>query len=177
VSLVESGRVKSNKAIDLGSGTAGNVIYLAQNGFNVTGVDYSPAAIEMGHLRTREAGVGVTFIEDDLTNLQHVNGTFDLLVDYGCLHSIPPEDRPSYVKSALSISHQGSIFLLVSFERLPRWWEPWFTNLVGLAMPLEPGEVKHRFGEYFDIERLAEVTHDSKPLPGMSGYLMTRNQA
>jgi SAM-dependent methyltransferase len=176
VGLVETGRIKPCRAIDLGSGTASNVIYLAQHGFDVTGVDYSPAAIEMGRLRVHEAGVEVRFIEDDLTNLQHVNGTFDLLVDYGCLHSIPPKDRSLYIKNALSLTHQGSLFLLVSFERSPRWWEPRLIDLVGWAMPLGPGEAKRNFGDFFEIERFAEVKHDSKPLPGMSGYLMTRNQ-
>ena len=176
VSLVKNGRVKPCRAIDLGSGTASNVIYLAQQGFDVTGVDYSPAAIEMGRLKALEAGVEVTFIEDDLTNLQHVNGTFDLLVDYGCLHSIPLKDRPLYVQNALSLTQQGSLFLLVSFERPSRWWEPRLSNLGGWAMPLGSGEAERRFGEYFEIERFAEVTHDSKPLPSMSGYLMTRNQ-
>jgi SAM-dependent methyltransferase len=176
VSLVESGRVKPCRAIDLGSGTASNVIYLAQHGFDVTGVDYSPAALEMGRLRAQEAGVEISFIEDDLTNLQQVNGTCDLLVDYGCLHSIPPKDRPLNVKNVLSLSHHGSLFLLVSFERPARRWERQFVDRVGLAMPLEPGEVERTFADFFDIERFAEVTHDSKPLPGMSGYLMTRNQ-
>ena len=177
VSLVENGRVKPCRAIDLGSGTASNVIYLAQHGFDVTGVDYSTAAIEMGRLRTREAGVEVNFIEDDLTNLQHVNGPFDLLVDYGCLHSISPKDRSLYVKNVLPLTHQGSLFLLVSFERLPRWWERQLSHLVGVMPILEPGEVERRFGEFFEIERFAEVKHDSKPIPGMSGYLMTRNKA
>jgi SAM-dependent methyltransferase len=164
VGLVESGRVKPCRAIDLGSGTAGNVIYLAQHGFEVTGVDYSPAAIEMGH------------IEDDLTNLQHIHGTYNLLVDYGCLHSISPKERPLYVENVLSLTTPGTVFLLISFERLPRWWEPRLPNLVGWAMPLEPGEAERCFGEFFEIERFAEVKHDSKSIPGMSGYLMTRNQ-
>jgi ubiquinone/menaquinone biosynthesis C-methylase UbiE len=175
VSLVESGQVKPCRAIDLGSGTASNVIYLAQHGFDVTGADYSTAAIEMGRLRAREAEVEVTFIKDDVTNLQYVNGTFDLLVDYGCLHSIRPKDRPLYVKSSLSLTHQGSIFLVVNFERPSRRWERQFVDRVGWAMPLEPGEIERRFGEFFEIERLTEVRHDSKPLPGMAGYMMTRN--
>jgi SAM-dependent methyltransferase len=176
VGLVENGRVKPCRAIDLGSGTASNVIYLAQHGFDVTGLDYAPAALEMGRQRAHEAGVEVTFIEDDLTNLQHANGSFDFLVDYGCLHSIPPKDRPKYVKSILSLTHQGSLFLLVSFERLLRWWEPRVSDLMGWAMPLSPGEAQHRFGDFFEIERYVEVTHESKPLSGMSGYLMTRYQ-
>lgn len=176
VGLVETGRIKPGRAIDLGSGTASNAIYLAQHGFDVTGVDYAPAAIEMGHLRAGEAEVEVTFIEDDLTDLQHLTGTFDLLVDYGCLHSFSHKSRSLYVKNTLPLTHQGSLFLLVSFERPFRWWEPRLNDLLGWSMPLEPGEVERRFGEFFEIERLAEVTHDSKPLPAMSGYLLTRNQ-
>jgi SAM-dependent methyltransferase len=175
VNLVEGGRVKPCRAIDLGSGTAGNIIYLAQQGFDVTGVDYSPAALDMGRLRAQEAGVEVTFIEDDLTNLQHVNGAFDLLVDYGCLHSISPKKRHLYVKTILQITHPGGLFLLVSFERPPRRWERQFVNRIEWAMPLEPGDAERRFGEFFEIERFAEVSHDSKPIPGMSGYLMMRN--
>ena len=37
VELVESGRIKPCKAIDLGSGTASNCVFLAQRGFDVTG--------------------------------------------------------------------------------------------------------------------------------------------
>lgn len=176
VHLVKSGRIKPCRALDLGSGTASNVIYLAQHGFDVTGVDYSRAAIKMGRLRAREAGVEATFIEDDLTNLQYLSGTFDFLVDYGCLHSFSPKKRPLYVKNTVPLARQGSIFLLVSFERSPRWWEPRLIDRLGWSMPLEPGEVERRFGDFFDIERLDEVTHDSKPLPRMSGYLLTRNQ-
>jgi hypothetical protein len=43
-------------------------------------------------------------------------------------------------------------------------------------MPIEPGEAERCFGKFFEIERFAEVSHDSKPLPGMSNYLMARNQ-
>jgi hypothetical protein len=67
------------------------------------------------------------------------------------------------------------LFLLVSFERPPRWWERKLFDQGGLAA-LEPGEAESRFGEFFEIERFAKVTYDSKPLPDMSGYLMTRKE-
>ena len=88
VSLVESGCVKPCRAIDLGSGTAWNVIFMAQHGFEATGVDFAKGAIELGQSRARAASVTATFVEDDLTNLKHVNGTFDLLVDYGTFDDI-----------------------------------------------------------------------------------------
>jgi SAM-dependent methyltransferase len=86
--------VPPGKTLELGCGDGRDAIFLAQHGFDVTGVDFSPAAIEMGRVKAREAGLVVTFIEDDLTNLQHVNDTFDLLVDYGTLDDlrIPQRD-------------------------------------------------------------------------------------
>lgn len=170
VSLVESEPIKPGRAIDLGSGTASNVIFLAQHGFDVTAVDYSPAALEMGRLRAREAGVKVTFIEDDLTNLQHVNGTFDLLVDYGTLDDLRLSQRDLYMENVLPLTHSGSLFLLYCFEWWPLWWERPFIDRMGVA--LRPGEAEHRFGEYFEIERLAEFNSGHR---SSATYLMTRN--
>ena len=173
VSLVESGRAKPCRAIDLGSGTASNVIYLAQHGFDVTGVDYSPAAIEMGRLRAREARVEVTFIEDDLTNLQHVNGTFDLLVDYGTLDDLRTPQRDLYMKNVLPLTHQGSLFLLYCFEWKLRWWER-LLPVFGMAM--EPGEAELRFGEYFEFEHVERFRTGSRLMPLFATYLMTRKE-
>ena len=83
VEAVARRRIQPCRAIDLGCGTASNAIFLAQHGFDVTGTDYSPAAIVLCRQRGAAAGVTVTWIEDDLTNLQHVAGPFDLLVDWG----------------------------------------------------------------------------------------------
>src|SRR5512147_2591515 len=76
VALVESGRIQPGRALDLGCGVGANAIYLAQHGFEVTGVDFAKAAIEKARTRAREASVQVNFIVDDLTNLRHVPETF-----------------------------------------------------------------------------------------------------
>jgi SAM-dependent methyltransferase len=177
VSLVESGRIKPCRAIDLGSGTASNVIYLAQHGFDVTGVDFSPAAIEMGRARAREAGVKVTFIEDDLTDLQHVNGPFDLLVDYGTLDDLRPTQRDLYVKNVLPLVHQHSLFLLYCFEWETRWWERLLSLVVGSTMAIEPGEAALRFGEFFTLERVAGGNTGSGFMPATATYLMERKSS
>jgi SAM-dependent methyltransferase len=175
VSLVESGRIKACRAIDLGSGTASNAIYLAQHGFDVTGVDFSPAAIEMGRARARQAGVEVAFIEDDLTNLRRVTGTFDLLVDYGTLDDLPPTHRDLYMKNVLPLAGQGSLFLLYCFEWETRWWERLLTFLGTMA--IEPGEAQRRFGAYFRIERVAGGNTGSRFMPATATYLMARKSS
>lgn len=172
IELVEAGRIKPCKAIDLGSGTASNCVFLAQHGFDVTGVDFAAAAIELGRKRAAEAGAHVNFIVDDLTHLQHVSGTFDLLVDYGVLDDLDAKDRDLYVKNVLPLAHARTQFLLYGFEWLPRWWE----RLFGIPNRevLAPGEVERRFGEYFDIECYARSVDYSKWPAGMAVYLMTR---
>jgi 2-polyprenyl-3-methyl-5-hydroxy-6-metoxy-1,4-benzoquinol methylase len=116
VALVENGRIKPGRAIDLGSGTASNCVFLAQHGFDVTGVDLASSAVELGNKRAREAGVFVNFLVDDLTNLQHIHGMFDLLVDYGTLDDMQSGDRDLYVRNILPLTRTGSLFLLFCFE-------------------------------------------------------------
>lgn len=172
VALVESGRIQPGKTIDLGSGTASNCVYLAQHGFDVTGVDFAGAAIDLGRERAAQAGVRVDFIQDDLTDLKGVDGPFDLLVDYGTMDDLKPSDRDRYLQNILPLCRPGSLLLFYCHEWVPRWWE----RPVFFRMACEPGEVERRFGAFFEIERIAgQVTYRGFP-PGYAVYLMTRTE-
>ncbi len=174
VSLVESGHVKPGSVIDLGCGTGENAVYLAQKGFNVTGVDYAEAAIEKARVRAKDACVQVNFIVDDLTNLLHVSGTFDFLLDYGVLDDLRSRQRGLYLRSMLRLTHPGSHYLLWGFEYPMRWWEklvPFFD------VPFHPGEIEQRFGPYFEIIKIAGRVDYSKWPPGYAAYLMKRKGA
>ncbi len=116
VSLVKSGRIQPARAIDLGCGTGANTVYLAQQVFDMTGVDYAPAAIEKAQARAREAGVQVNFFVDDLTNLRLASGTFDFLLDYGVLDDLRPRQRELYLRNMLPLTRSGSQYLLWGFE-------------------------------------------------------------
>ena len=175
VELVESGRIQPCRAIELGSGTASNVVFLAQHGFDVTAIDFAQAAIELGRKRAREAGVSLVFIQDDLTRLQHVQGSYDLLVDYGTLDDIPPHRRDLYMQNVIPLANPGSLFLLYCFEWELRWWERLLTRLFStFGSVMEPGEVEQRFSQYYDIEKIAEYSNDTGWPRGSAVYLMTR---
>jgi cyclopropane fatty-acyl-phospholipid synthase-like methyltransferase len=171
VHLVESGRIQPCRAIDLGCGTGSNAIFLAQRGFEVTGVDYTAAAIEKARRKAAEAGVTVRIAVGDLTDLRGVEGTFDFLVDYGTFDDLTPAHREHYLGTLLALSHVGSHYLLWCFEYPIRWWErfiPFFPP------PLAPDEARRRFSGHFDIERIAGEQHRSGWPPGWAAYLMTR---
>src|SRR5713226_2732872 len=95
VRLIDEGRLAPCRAIDLGCGTGANAIFLAQRGFDVTGIDFASSAIAKARARAQAAGVNVHFEVDDLTNLKHVPGPFELLVDYGVLDDLGDLDRDS----------------------------------------------------------------------------------
>lgn len=177
VELVENGRLEPGRAIDLGSGTASNCIYLAQHGFDVTGVDYVESAIDIGVQRAQEAGVSVNFIMDDLTDLRYVTGKFDLLVDYGTLDDLKPSARDRYLQNVLPLTHPGSQFLIYCFEWRFRWWERLLFFLfspISEHMAVETGEIEQRFGEHFEIEKISGQVDYSHWPPGYAVYLMTR---
>ncbi|MFQ5943830.1 MAG: class I SAM-dependent methyltransferase [Anaerolineales bacterium] len=156
VELVESGRIAPGRAIDLGCGVGIEAIYLSENGFDVTGVDFSPTAIKQARAKSQAAGLQVRFVEDDLTDLHQVSGVYDLLLDVGTLDDMNQADRGSYMQSILPLTHPGSQYLLMCFE-----------NNLG------SDEVNQRFGEHFSIETLArrsEVVFSR----GIAVYLMAK---
>ena len=91
--LVESGRLKPGRLLELGCGAARNAIYLATHGFEVTGVESDPELVALARKRAMAARVPAKFEVDDLTNLQNVTGPFDVLVDYSTLDDLDPEAR------------------------------------------------------------------------------------
>ncbi len=172
VDMVESGRIQPCRAIDLGCGTASNAIFLAQHGFTVTGTDYSPAAIALCRQRGADAGVDVTWIEDDLTHLQHISGPFDLLVDWGVYDDLSLPDQQAYIRSILPLMHAESRFLIYVHQWPLRWWDRLLYRLFGVAGPLQPGTVEADFGPHFTLEKLVERVFPSVFIGGEAVYWM-----
>lgn len=135
--LAIDGQIMPGRAVTLGCGVGRETIYLARMGFDVIGVDFSPTAIKRARENARAAGVPVTFVEDDLTNLHQVSGVFDLIVDIAALTDLNQESRDSYIKSILPLTYPGTKVLLVCFEN---------------QLPNE--EVERRFGEHFSVDRM-----------------------
>jgi cyclopropane fatty-acyl-phospholipid synthase-like methyltransferase len=170
VELVDSGRLKPCRAVDLGCGTGANAVFLAQRGFEVTGVDFASSALARAAKLADASRVKVDWVEDDLTTLSGVRGQFDLLVDYGVLDDLGGRDRDRYVRRVTPLARSGARFLLWCFEWSPRWWE----RALPIAMAMAPGEVERRFGADFAIERYAGGLDWSTFPPGFAAYLMTR---
>ena len=114
---LDQGLIAPGRALDLGCGPGRNAVYLASQGFEVDAVDLSPVAVAWGEDRAREAGVGVRFLCGDAFALPaaELSGPYDLVVDSGCFHHLPPHRRVSYLALLDRVLAPGGHLALTSF--------------------------------------------------------------
>ncbi|MEU6714627.1 class I SAM-dependent methyltransferase [Nonomuraea sp. NPDC046802] len=109
------------RAIDLGCGTGRDSVYMAQQGWRVTGVDLSPEAIKKARKRAEASGVEVDFVQYDLLNLPSggIEGGFDFLLDFGCSHSLRDEAKGPYAAAVAELAKPGATLYLYAFTKGP----------------------------------------------------------
>ena len=164
------------RAIDLGCGAGGVALELADAGFEVTGVDFSPVALAKARRAAERRGIGadrVRFVQADLTadRIDGVHGPYDLLVDYGTLDDLPREGREAMAALVASLARPGGRLFLFCFsgrlEDLPRFS---FGGPSRAFPGLVPGEVERLFEPSFEI-RLLEAPRRGRPI---ATYLLDR---
>jgi len=181
VSLVKRGKIAPCKTIDLGCGTGNYAMYLAGLGFDVTGIDSSPTAIKIATKNAEKRGVPCRFITGDLLgDLHEVRGKFDFGFDWELLHTIYPEDRPTYIKNLCRLLNTGARYLSVSFSEL----DPQFGGS-GKYRPTPAGttlyfsseeEIRELFSPEFIIKDLKTIEVPGRPAPHKAVWLLAERR-
>jgi len=87
IAALESEPLRGRKVLDYGCGPADFGLWMATEGADVTLLDLSPAAIELGLRRARASGVEVRGVAADATKLAMFgDGEFDLVFACAALH-------------------------------------------------------------------------------------------
>lgn len=100
------------RALDVGCGLGRNSRWLAAYGYEVTGVDLSPYAID--EATRRSAGQDIRYAVRDVLR-ERVGGTYDLVYDSGCLHHLAPHRRISYLEALRAVLAPGGLFGICTF--------------------------------------------------------------
>ena len=101
-------RPTRGRALDLGCGSGFYTVYLAQQGFEVTGVDFVSDAIAMARERATAAGVAV-----------------ELVLDRGMLNLLRAGDVAEYRRRLFHwLAPDGDYLLDHALKRRPRDWRP-----------------------------------------------------
>lgn len=101
--VVSRNGIQPCRALEIGCGTGTNSIWLAQQGFEVTGLDLAPLAVEQAQHRASAAGVKANFMVADVLDLPELDGPFEFFFDRGCYHAVR-RDAPG--KYAPAVAHQ-----------------------------------------------------------------------
>jgi cyclopropane fatty-acyl-phospholipid synthase-like methyltransferase len=121
--IIETGKVKPCRAIELGCGAGNYVMYFAQNGFDVTGIDISESAIRMAKRSASDRDVNCRFIIADVRgDMSGVSGTFDFAYDWEVMHHVFPKDREAYTNNVYGLLDHDGLYLSVCFsEKSPQF--------------------------------------------------------
>lgn len=124
IALHEFG-ISEGHLLDLGTGPGTQAIELAHRGYQVTATDLSAAALAQAENRARDAGVQVLWKQDDILHTK-LTGPFDAILDRGCMHVLPPEQRGQYVQTVARLLVPGGHLLLKTFSfEQPGDWGPY----------------------------------------------------
>ncbi len=123
VEYLQAGFLPKGRALDVCCGAGTNTIYLAQNGFEVTGIDISRTAIEIAKQKAAEAGVSIDLLNESFIILPFASHEFDFVWDMGCFHHVEIQDRPSFIAGIHRVLKPGGAYMVTCFSyRNGRSW-------------------------------------------------------
>lgn len=158
----ETETLRPRRALDLACGEGRNAVWLAEQGWRVTGIDFSSVAIERARRLAAERGVSLELAVADVLETPLEPRAFDLvLLAY---LQLPPDERRRAVKRAAEAVRERGTFLLVAHD---------LRNLAdGHGGPQSPsllwtaGEVADQLAELgLAVERAGEVLRDVEGAP------------
>ncbi len=111
----------AGRALDLGCGEGGDSVWLAEQGWRVTGVDVSDTALARAAAEAQERGVAdkITFERHDLSE-SLPEGRFDL-VSAQFLQSPIAMDRSALLRRAAGAVADGGLLVVVDHGAAPPW--------------------------------------------------------
>jgi SAM-dependent methyltransferase len=111
VDFVRAGKIAPGRALEIGSGTGTNALWLAAQGFDVLGIDVSQRAVEMAAAKTGPETPRVTFAMHDVLE-DTLAGPFDFVFDRGCFHVFDaPEQRTRFAQRVADVLRPEGLWL------------------------------------------------------------------
>jgi len=172
VQAVATEQIKPCRVVDLGCGAGNYSVWLAQQGFDVTGIDISPRAIEHARILARHKDASCRFIVSDLLDeLTDYHGSFDLALDWEVLHHIFPKHREQYTQNVYHLLRPGGRYLSICFsESDPAFGGKGKFRQTPLGTTLyfsSEDELRKLFGTIFVVLDLSTVEVPGKHAPHM----------
>ena len=110
----EAAGLPAGRAVDLACGEGRNAVWLAEQGWTATGVDFSDVGLEKGRRLAAERGVDVTWVCADATTWSPPTEGYELVVV--CYLQLPAEQRRRAIGVAGRALAPGGTLLVVAHD-------------------------------------------------------------
>jgi methyl halide transferase len=149
VNLFKSKTIFPGKTLVPGCGRGHEVIFLAENGFEVTAVDFSLGAINHLQPTIQERKLKCEILHMNFFEIDAgYNGTFDMVIEQTFFCAISPEQRTSYVSTVARALKQGGMLAGLFYHTEEEGGPPFNTTREDI--------VKH-FSDSFEIRQLKKA--------------------
>jgi SAM-dependent methyltransferase len=112
--VAETAGLQPGRALDLACGEGRNAVWLAEQGWRTTGVDFSEVAIEKARRLAEARGVGGAWIAADLLAYTPEPRAFDLVLLFYL--QVPEAERRTILRAAAEAVAAGGTFLVVAHD-------------------------------------------------------------
>lgn len=112
--VAEGAELSPGRALDLACGEGRNAVWLAEQGWQVTGVDFSGVALAKARELAAARAVDVEWIESDLRGYRPERAAYDLVLLFYL--QLPEAERRPVVRAASAAVAAGGSLLLVAHD-------------------------------------------------------------
>ncbi|HTO10533.1 MAG TPA: methyltransferase domain-containing protein [Candidatus Binatia bacterium] len=154
----------------VGCGRGHDARFLAAQGYDVTAVDFSTAALEAARALARRDDVRVTFEQRDIFTLPQSHArAFDGVWEYTCYCAIDPRRRREYVDVMRAIVRPGGWLLGCFF--------PLRAQTAGPPFKVSTAEIRRVLAPAFRIERAFPPLRSVRGRQGREWMVLARRAA
>ena len=163
IQLEQAGEIVGS-VLDVGCGTGENALYLAAQGHEVWGIDFTSAAIQKAQEKAAQRHLTVTFLVLNVLELHTLGRTFDTVIDSGLFHVLSDEERPLFVDNLAAVIRRGGTYFMLCFSELePGDYGP---------RRVTQAEIRNSFQDGWRINYIRQATLEARLRPsGVHAWL------
>ncbi|AHH20660.1 methyltransferase [Nocardia nova SH22a] len=169
IALEKEGWIRG-RVLDIGAGAGEHTIALTALGYDVTGIDLSPSAVEYARRNAAAKGVpAARFLVADAVRLgsdAHAAaelGVFDTIVDSALFHVFreEPEDRAGYVRALHALCRPGGLVHVLALSDVEEGFGPRISDDL----------IRESFGAGWELEDLSPSRYRGRATALVAGNL------
>lgn len=149
--LWTEGRLAKGKAIIPGCGRGHEVVYFAERGFDVTGLDFTLGAVTALRQTLLEKKLRANVLNKDFFALEPSHdSSYDIMFEQTFFSAISPSQRSPYVETSARILKKGGLLLGLFYETGENGGPPFNATCE---------DIRNHFTRLFALEHLEKSPH------------------